>query len=77
MGSRLATVSADEPLIPLTCPHCQHDAARLTVSSQTILTVTCIHCAYTWAEERDSLPGPLRVAAQIAMLDRDHPEYKH
>jgi Zn ribbon nucleic-acid-binding protein len=62
---------ADEPTLPVVCPHCQHDLAKLTVRSLTILTVTCARCGYTWSSELATMPEPVRVAAQIIALERD------
>jgi len=57
--------------LAMTCPHCQHDLARLTVRSVTILTVTCGRCGYMWAVELTSMPEPERMAAEAVALERD------
>jgi uncharacterized metal-binding protein (TIGR02443 family) len=58
--------------IPLKCPQCRHEEATLAVRSQTILTVRCAQCGYTWAMELANIPEQVRTAAQIAALERLH-----
>jgi hypothetical protein len=59
--------------IPLNCPHCGHPHAQLAVMSQTILTVTCPECEYSWSAEISGMPESVRKAAQVAALDRELP----
>ena len=60
---------SNDSILPITCPHCQHELARLTICSLSILTVTCANCAYLWAVELASIPEPVRAAAQIRVLE--------
>ena len=55
------------------CPHCQHELAKLTVRSATILTVTCARCGYMWAVELTSVPEPVQAAAENIGMERDRP----
>lgn len=47
--------------LPLHCPKCDHDGAKLSVSSHTILTVECLACGHAWSAEISALPEQLRV----------------
>lgn len=57
--------------LPVSCPHCQDTLARLMVRNQTILTVTCANCGYSWVVELATMPEPVRAAEQILALERD------
>jgi len=57
--------------LPVSCPHCQNDLARLTVRSLTILTVTCANCGHTWAVELATMPELVRDAAQVIEHERN------
>jgi hypothetical protein len=46
--------------LPLQCPHCDHNTAKLFVNSYTVITVQCASCAYTWSVEITAIPEPLR-----------------
>ena len=61
--------------VTITCPNCQHDLAKLIVSSRTIVTVTCLQCDYVWATELDGMSKDARTAAQVAILQRDQSDY--
>ena len=62
---------SSDSYLPVSCPHCQHTLATLKVRAQTILTVTCANCGYTWDVELTTMPEPVRAAAQILALERD------
>ena len=36
-----------DPLLPIHCPHCDHDQVRLFISSLSVLTVKCPQCAHS------------------------------
>jgi len=61
--------------VTITCPHCQHDLAKLFVSSRSIVTVTCLRCDYVWAVKLDGMSPDARTAAQVAILQRDQSDY--
>jgi hypothetical protein len=46
----------DDPLLSLTCPECDHALAHISVRSQTILTVKCVHCRHMWSTVISMLP---------------------
>ena len=50
-----------EPVLPLVCPHCAHDQAKLFINSYTVVTVVCSECSHSWALETESLPQEVRV----------------
>jgi ribosomal protein S27E len=52
--------AAEEGFLPLRCPRCDHDRARLSVNSYTILTVICPNCSHTWSAEMAVLPDSVR-----------------
>jgi len=49
-----------DSLLRLQCPHCDHDHARVFISSRTVLTVKCPQCARTWSIEVAALPPDTR-----------------
>jgi uncharacterized Zn finger protein len=48
---------ADGVVLPLQCPHCHHDRARLHIRSATVLTVKCSECRHVWSIDLDTLGG--------------------
>lgn len=46
--------------LPLQCPKCEHTGCALVVKGITIITVTCVGCAYTWAMRLDFLPDDVQ-----------------
>jgi hypothetical protein len=46
--------------LPLQCPKCEHTGCALVVKGITIITVTCVGCAYTWATRLDVLPDHIQ-----------------
>lgn len=63
--------------ITVTCPHCQHDLAQISVSSRTVITVTCMQCKYVWCADMDAMTESERVDAQIAILTREQDFQRH
>jgi len=57
-------MSTDFTILPIHCPKCAHDRARLFVSSFTVITVVCMQCHDSRAIEIASLPPDVR--AQVA-----------
>ena len=62
---------APPPSITISCPHCRHNLAKISVSSRTIVTVTCVKCDYVWCADMDAMTRAERKQAQIAILTRD------
>ena len=57
--------------VSLNCPHCGHPQAFIAVLSQTILTVTCSACEYSWSAEISSIPESVQRATETAALERN------
>ena len=49
-----------ESLLPIPCPHCDHDQVLPFISSLSVLTVKCPQCARTWSIEVAALPKGTR-----------------
>ena len=64
-------MSTDLTPIPAVCPRCHHDVATLTLSSASVVSVACAKCHHDWSIGLDEMPGPVRKAVQIAMLNRN------
>jgi uncharacterized Zn finger protein len=47
-------------LVPLSCPGCGHDGARVQVASATVLTVRCPECDHIWSVDSTMLPSAVR-----------------
>jgi len=60
-----------ESLLPIRCPHCDHDQVLPFISSQSVLTVKCPQCARTWSIEVAALPPDTRDQVTKA-LERQH-----
>jgi hypothetical protein len=62
----------DAVALPLSCPKCGHDGARLQIASATVLTVKCAECEHTWSVESSTLPPDVRgqVTEATATTDR-------
>jgi transcription elongation factor Elf1 len=45
-----------ESVLPIQCPHCEHELAKLFVNSYSVVTVTCVSCGHTWSIELAALP---------------------
>ena len=58
-----------EPLLPIQCPRCEHDQARLYVSSRSVVTVRCPRCDHTWSIEINDLPRDTQEALNDATHD--------
>jgi hypothetical protein len=46
--------------LPVNCPKCDQDAAKLCISSYTVIAVKCLSCAHTRAIEVAALPPHIR-----------------
>ena len=46
--------------LPIHCPKCRHVGCTLLVKGITIITVTCVSCAHTWATKLDFLPDDIQ-----------------
>jgi len=57
---------ADELVLPLQCPHCHHDGARLHIRSASVLSVKCGECRHEWSMDVDSLPSHTREQVNAA-----------
>ena len=51
-----AMVPDDDLVLVLTCPECEHAHSRISVRSQTILTVKCGQCQHSWSTLIATLP---------------------
>lgn len=67
----------ENPTLTVTCPHCQHDLARISVSSRTVITVTCVQCSYVWCADMDAMTDAGRAEAQVAILTREQDFERH
>ena len=45
-----------DSILALRCPTCGHGAARLYISSKSVLTVRCAHCDHVWCVDRKTMP---------------------
>ena len=54
------TNPVSDPTLHLRCPRCNHDEAKLSVHSYTILTVICAKCSFAWSLEIAMIPEALR-----------------
>ena len=61
--------------LTVSCPHCQHDLAKISVSSRTVVTVTCVRCDHVWCADVDAMTNAARVEAQIAILNREPQDF--
>ena len=52
--------NTDATNLPLSCPKCSHDGARLQIASATVLTVKCAECQHTWSVDSSTLPPDVR-----------------
>ena len=52
--------SGADPILALRCPKCDHDEARLSVISATVLSVKCEHCSHFWSTAISVLPESIR-----------------
>jgi hypothetical protein len=64
----MAWEHAGPSLLPLLCPKCQCDVAKLSVNSYTVVTVICVECSHTWSVELAALPA--RVQRQLPAVPR-------
>ena len=65
----------DATVITVSCPHCRSDLAKVSVSSRTVITVTCVLCNYVWCADMDAMTDADRTEAQIAILTREREEF--
>ena len=49
-----------DSVLPLRCPTCGQDGARVYIVSQTVLTVRCAHCTHVWCVDMKLLPDSVR-----------------
>jgi uncharacterized Zn finger protein len=49
-----------DPILALRCPKCDHDEARLSVISETVLSVKCENCSHFWSTIISALPESIR-----------------
>ncbi len=56
--------------LPIPCPKCQHAGCALVAKGVTIITVTCMGCAYTWATRLDVLPDDLQPTVLAILSQR-------
>ena len=57
---------AEGVVLPLQCPHCRHDRARLHIRSATVLSVKCAGCRHEWSMDIDTLPSDMREQVNAA-----------
>jgi hypothetical protein len=61
-----------DSLLPLHCPTCGHDAARLYISSKSVLTVRCARSDHIWCLDLNTLPATMRIRLRD-VIDADYP----
>ena len=47
-------------LLPISCPKCHHDSARLFINSKTVITVQCARCDHEWVVDLTAVPEAVR-----------------
>ena len=52
--------NTDAVAVPLSCPRCGHDGARIQIASATVLTVECAECRHPWSVDSTILPPDIR-----------------
>ena len=62
-----------DPILPLRCPKCDHDEARLSVRSETVLTVKCLQCKHSWSTDILTLRESIRTRL-LPLLERTFPD---
>ena len=63
------TAEAMAPSLPIHCPHCDHKEGMLTISSLTVMTLTCAECHHMWATDVHDLSPVLRQKLADALLN--------
>jgi len=48
------------PLLPIRCLACSHDAAEVYISTITVLTVRCPQCSHVWCLDVRNLDDVVR-----------------
>jgi Zn ribbon nucleic-acid-binding protein len=61
--------SPQYPRLPLCCPKCGHEEAKLSMRSLSVVTVACVSCGHQWAEDVASLPDAARKQLDEASPD--------
>jgi transcription elongation factor Elf1 len=62
--------SNDDQMLPLRCPRCGHEEAKLFLHSATVATVKCADCANSWSVDIGVLPEEVRQRISPAAIDR-------
>ena len=52
--------NTDDVAVPLSCPRCGHDGARIQIANATVLTVKCVECLHPWSVDSGTLPPDIR-----------------
>jgi Zn ribbon nucleic-acid-binding protein len=60
----------NERPVPVQCPSCHQQGARLLAHSDTVLTVACLQCGHQWAMPMADTPEGTRKILQVILLER-------
>jgi hypothetical protein len=67
----LSMSSQDVQMLPLRCPRCGHDEAKLFLHSATVVTVKCGDCDHSWSVDIAALPDDVRPGVTLAPIQRE------